>query len=218
MDTLTDQSPVPSDQPSQPLFSRVRLWYHGLPDKKKYFEFITAFLSVPVLVTVLISNINSLQGNKKQQASSPTPVVIQQTVTPANAVPTSAPIAANGPLSTPSATPGPSCTPGIGPVAIDYPQENDVVPSTHVCLDLSRQGNYCAVQYADRVNSGTWSNPTSGSVCLDNLPNGLITVEVKVHSTTTGEETVLTRHFTVSTVTPTLTPSPTPASTSATIQ
>ena len=44
---------------------RIKSWYRALPDKKRYIEFVTALLTVPVLITVLISNFNSLKNNEK---------------------------------------------------------------------------------------------------------------------------------------------------------
>src|SRR3990167_3484792 len=60
-----------------PMFDSVKQWYSELPDKKKWIDFLTASLTVPVLITVIIANINSMR--KKGEATpttSPTPAEI----------------------------------------------------------------------------------------------------------------------------------------------
>lgn len=50
---------------------KLKRWYRAMPDKKRYLEFVTALLTIPVLLTVMISNILSLQ--QKNAAPTPTP-------------------------------------------------------------------------------------------------------------------------------------------------
>ena len=88
-----------------PLTEKARQWYRALPDKKRYLEFITAFLSIPVLITVLISNVSNLQNTKKPETVSPTAapvpvtIVMQPTIQEPKAA--SAPVLTSTPTTTP---------------------------------------------------------------------------------------------------------------------
>ncbi len=52
------------------MFQRIKKWYKALPDQKKYIEFVTALLSIPVLLTVLLINLSNL-NNKKEPTLTP---------------------------------------------------------------------------------------------------------------------------------------------------
>lgn len=205
------------DTNKPPVLEQIRAWYRKLPDKKRYLEFITALLTIPVLLTVLLSNITNL--NKKEQAT-PTPTAATQ---PTPVLPTTQPtiisIYSNTKDATtsPTLTPTMQCTPGVGPITIVYPAENQTVSTDPVCLDISRQAsNYCSVVWTYRINNGSWSNYTANSICMYGLTSGDKTLDLRVKSIVTGDDAVFTRHFTVAgTVS---LPSPTPATTSGTTQ
>jgi len=187
---------------SKSIIERIKGWYRGLPDKKRYLEFITALLTVPVLLTVLLSNYSNLKNQKQTQSPSPSPAgptIIQIQSTPS---------ATTTPLATPSATETPtqtSCTPGIGPISIVYPEEETTVSSDPVCLDISRTtGNYCAVVWSYRINGGSWSEYTDRDICMYSLSPGQKLLDLRVKSIANGDETILSRTFTVAgSVTPT---------------
>jgi len=90
-------------------------WYRNLPDKKRYLEFISAFLSIPVLVTVVVLNLRSLQAKNEQPPPAPTQVVIREIIVPiapqegASPTPTQAP--SPSATETPTPTPTPTLTP-----------------------------------------------------------------------------------------------------------
>lgn len=88
-------------------------WYRDLPDKKRYLEFISAFLSIPVLVTVVVLNLRSLNARNEsiQLPPAPTQVIIREIVVPAVNEVTTTPLPSASPTLTPSATPTPSLTP-----------------------------------------------------------------------------------------------------------
>lgn len=60
---------------------RIINWFNNLHNKKIHVEFITAILSVPVMLTVIILNLNNLNQNKKSTATT-APVVPIQIVIP----------------------------------------------------------------------------------------------------------------------------------------
>jgi len=107
-------------------------WYKKLPEKKIYLEFLSALLTVPVLITVILLNIINLKKNTQPTVTSDTlspttiPTLPQTTsqspnpeitvkvvyVTPA---PESANTLAPSPTSTPLPTDTPLPTPTIVP-------------------------------------------------------------------------------------------------------
>jgi len=212
-DHKTDQNASPV-KPSQ--FERLKKWYRGLPGKKQYLEFITAFLTIPVLLTVLLSNVSNLQNQKKPSTTTaPTPIIEKIVVTqPAantslNESPTPTPTA------TPTPTPGPECTQLVGPIEITYPTEGSTVSDDPVCFTITRQGqNYCSVVWSYRINGGSWSGYTNNSICMYGLTPGVKTLDLRVNSIVSNDSTMLTRTFSVA---GTPTPTPTVATSSGTL-
>ena len=99
--------------------NKIRNWFIKLPDKKRYFELITAFLSIPVLLSVIFVNYFSIQErrNEEEKNPSPTPAVI--TIIERQETP------ANEPTSKLTASPTPSqCESEIGPIEITSPKQN----------------------------------------------------------------------------------------------
>lgn len=192
------------------VWKKVERWYHGLPDKKRYLEFLTALLTIPVLLTVIIANVRTLKT--QEQPVTPTPTSATQPPfgnqpPPNQNEPTLTPTVTN----TPSPTPSSQCKKEVGPISIVYPEEGTTVTKDPVCLDIVRTGeDYCAVVWSYRINGGTWSDYTDKSICMYGMPSGTKKVELRVKSIVTGAETLLTRTFTVAG-----TSTPTPTSTSS---
>jgi hypothetical protein len=79
-----------------------------------------------------------------------------------------------------------------------YPEEGNTVSKNPVCLDISRTGiDYCAVVWSYRLNNESWSDYTDKSICLYGLTPGTKKLELRVKSIVTGDETILTRNFTI---------------------
>lgn len=188
---------------------KIRNWYHNLPEKKKYIEFITALLSVPVMLTIIILNLNSLNQSKKQSTNTnqTTPiqiVITEKTPSQGSPVPTQ--------TITPTVIPSPTltlteCKKEIGPVEILSPQEGEVIAKDAVCIKLSTKSEYCPVVWSYQVNNGNWSDFTDKGICLYNLTNGEKQLQIKIKSTVSDDEITLKRNFTYtgSTFTPTAT-------------
>ncbi|MBI4080734.1 MAG: hypothetical protein HY430_03105 [Candidatus Levybacteria bacterium] len=184
-----------------------------LPDKKRYVEFFTAILSVPVLITVIILNVASLRSEKaekkepdQKQVIVTIPSVGTKEDTNNDREPTP---------KEPSPT-GEQCKKEIGPISISYPEESTRVSDNPVQISISyeKDGTYCAAVWSYRINAGRWSDYDDKSIALYNLPKGDINFELRVKSIVTGEEKVLSRSFTYdgdgsepkATDTPTVTP------------
>lgn len=98
----------------EPYIAKLRQLFQDLPDKKRYFELLTAVLSVPVLITVIILNLNSLKNQKASQQPSPTlPPTVITIVQPTQSFPSPTPTPTPGVTvtPTPTATPTPTNTP-----------------------------------------------------------------------------------------------------------
>ena len=189
------------------LGQRFKKWYRNLPESKKYIEFFSAILGVPVLLTVLILNYNNLKGGNNQ----PTPIP-----TPKSSV-TIIPVTVDKSAS-PTPTSVPECKKEVGPIEISSPTEDQTVTQSPICFGIEyNDKNYCSVVWAYRIDNSSWSDFTDKSVCLYNLTNGAHKFELNVKSVVSNNQTNLVRNFnyqgaTNPTPTPisTLTPTPTP--------
>jgi hypothetical protein len=176
---------------------KQKAWYqrilpHKLVEKKKYLEFFTALLSIPVLITVIILNFNSVQNLK-------------------TAKPTDAPQKQGGFFSMPiekntnklspttstnSQTTTSPCKKQLGPIAITSPEEGEAISQNPVSVNISYDDDsYCAAVWSYRINGSSWSEYDNRSLALYNLPVGKIKFELKVKSIVSKEEQTLTRNF-----------------------
>ncbi|CAN5125858.1 hypothetical protein BH09PAT2_BH09PAT2_05530 [soil metagenome] len=183
------------------------------PNKKHYVEFVTALLSIPVLLTVVYMNYLSIQEKRVKDAITPTPAPTQQVVTivrekTVDREPTTAPV-----------KPSAECTPGIGPITINNPEEGSTVSDNPVRIEIQYdQGEYCAVVWSYRINGSTWSDYDDNDFVIYNMPSGQKKLELRVKSIVSGKSQNIERNFVYKnaqevptpTVSPTNTPSPTP--------
>lgn len=201
------------------VIARVKYWYKNLPDKKKYIEFVTAILSVPVMITVIILNLNNLNQSKKQsQSGSITPVQI--VITGESKTNNSLSPTSNAAQPTISLSPAPLLSPtqglckkAVGPVNISSPQEGEVVSTNPVCISISTQPDYCSVTWSYSINGANWSPYTNNDICFYNMSSGTKQLQIRVRSEVTGEMITLLRNFVYQN--PNTNPSPTIASSSA---
>ncbi|MBP6913666.1 MAG: hypothetical protein KBC00_03585 [Candidatus Levybacteria bacterium] len=164
------------------------------PERKHYLEFITAALSIPVLLTVILINLNSLNSSKKdvkENQSQPTPqtVIIQEKVgdTGKDSSESSVTI-------TPTTS---ACKKTIGPVSISYPKEGARITDNPVNFIIKYDDlSYCSVVWSYRINGGSWSEYSSNSPSIYNLPNGDITFELRIQSTVSQDQDQIERKFT----------------------
>ena len=159
----------------------------SLPHKKQYLEFFTALLSIPVLLTVIILNLNSLKNLNKDAKPTETPEK--------GGMFYSVPVK---PDSSEDATPTPQgpCKKGIGPIEITTPKENQTTSQNPVYVTISyTDPSYCAAVWAYRINGEDWSEYDDKSLALYNLPQGNIKLEIKAKSLAGREEKSLTRNF-----------------------
>lgn len=165
--------------------------------KKPHLEFFTALLTIPVLLTVIILNLNNLRQEDKK-TDEPRQVIVTQIPNTTQTIVTKA-----------------TCEPGIGDISIESPDENEEVSDNPVNVDINYDaGEFCSVVWSYRVNNGGWSNYDDRSIALYNLPNGNVKFELRVKSVVNNQQKNLTRNFVYSgaknSPTPSLTLTPTP--------
>lgn len=207
----------------QGMIGEVKKWHQGLPDKKKYLELITAFLSIPVLVTIILNNVGNIQNRNSNSSSTGEPKEVTKIITVPvevdksnNSVPTLPFTPTEAPTITLAVFPtGSQCKRQVGPVEIVYPSENDVVNKNPVCIDISYVSeDYCGVVWSYRINGGSWSDYTDKSICIYDMPPGTKELNLRVRSIVSTDEILLNRNFTV--FGPTYTPVPTASSSAIT--
>lgn len=175
------------------MFGKIKSWFKKLPEHKTYLELITGLLTIPVLLTVILLNFASIMNrNEKPQntpPTPPTPIIIEERESPSPAS-----------TQTPQAivTPTPEvCKKEVGPVSIVFPKEGEEVSNNPVNFVIRYEdSSYCSVVWSYRINSGPWSEFSSNSPVIYNLPGGAVKFELRVQSTASSDQELLVRNFT----------------------
>ena len=162
---------------------------HG---KKRHLDLIIALLTIPVLLTVILTNAMNFQKNSKNTLV-PTPV--QQTK---EIIIQAAPIGtqavtqvAKNPI-----TPVVNCKKLVGPISISFPSEGQTISDNPVCIIIKYDDpNYCSAVWSYRINGNTWSEYSSNSVCLYNLPKGAVKFDLRAQSTVSQNQVNISRSF-----------------------
>jgi len=202
------------------IFEKIKKWWislpgkwKALPDKKRYIELITAALSIPMMLTVILVNMNNIKSQKEDkttQTATTTPIQVvidnpNNTATNSSIIPTI--VSTIAPTKT-------ECKKDIGNIEIISPQEDEIITSDNLCINISTDDKYCAVNWSYRLNNGNWSEFNNKDICLYNLTAGKKQLQIKIKSTVIDKTITLERNFIYQTsITPTLTPTITPTST-----
>ena len=195
------------------ILSRIKKWYTALPDKKRHIELISATLSIPMMLTVILLNYNNIKSLKDKTIAPATTAPIQVIVdNPANqnTATNSSEINPKTIITPPQKT---ECKKDIGPIQILSPQEGEIISTNNVCINISTDNNYCPVTWSYRIGTDSWSNFNNNDICLYNLTPGLKDLQIKIKSTVIDKNITLERNFTYqnSTVTPIVNSSATPS-------
>ena len=196
-----------------------------LPDKKRYFELVTAILSIPVLLSVIVVNYANISGQKREESASDSadpviPITISYPTMPDQVVAGDSTYEINGITPEPTlvveeasiSPPQDVCIKSVGPVDIRSPQQGEIVDGNpvNVVVDYT-VGEYCAVVWSYRINDGTWSEFDDKSIALFDLDTGTKNLELRVKSIASSDEKLIERIFIYQpyvTPTPTVTPTP----------
>lgn len=169
------------------MIKRLKRSLSKLIGRKHHIDFIVAILSIPVLLTVIVTNVMNLQ-NKSKTGPTPTPGV-QKVIIQA---PTTAPAKAQIVKTIPVA----NCKKEVGPISISFPEERETVNENPVCITIKYEDpNYCSVVWSYRINNSAWSDYSSNSVCLYNLPKGNIKFDLRAQSTVSQDQKSISRSF-----------------------
>lgn len=182
----------------QTMKSKIKNWIQKAPDRKVYIEVLTAVLTVPVMLTVLITNLNNLTAKKTTTTANVTPAASPQVIIktiPAgnNTVAQETASKNNQQDSSPTAT---DCKKQIGPVDISYPTEGENVSDNPLTIIIKHDDDtYCSVVWSYRINGGPWSEYSNNSISLYNMPNGEKKLDLRIQSTVSSDQTMITRNF-----------------------
>lgn len=179
------------------MLEKIRRWYRILPDKKRYLEFITAFLTIPVLLTVIYTNVVRIQDEKKTDRITPAPTA-EKIIIINQKEPGEKPVS---PSVTPKISTSPSetsavCKKEVGPVKISSPSEEEIVQDDLICVKIDYTvGEYCSVAWSYKLDDNKWSDYTSSPFCFSKLNQGKHELDLRVQSVASGDELTLTRTF-----------------------
>jgi len=181
------------------IIQKITKWYRKLPDKKRYLEFITALLSIPVLVTIVLLNITNL-NKARDQDRQPGPSVSPNggvTIIPFEVKNEQLTPAANIKETEEKTSPNPVfCRRELPPVTIISPKEGEVIVNNYISIDISyEKGEYCSIVWSYSINGSLWSEFTDKAIYLYNLPSGNKTLLLRIKSVVSGDEIVLKRNF-----------------------
>lgn len=175
-------------------FDKWIRWIRRTPERKRWFDVLTAILTIPVLLTVIITNIINLQSRNKTETSplpSTTAAPIQITIENPTGEGRVSPVAK---IATPSPS-GPACKEGVPEYEIVSPREGEELSNDPVCVVHAAQtAGYCATTWSYRINDASWSPYTDTPVCLYNMASGPIKFELRIKGAN-GEEKTYTRKF-----------------------
>lgn len=171
--------------------------FKRIPDGKSYVEIITAALTIPVLLTVLLMNYNNI-SKAQNPTPTPTPSESQKEVVYVPQKVVAGEKTSISPTITPTqAVDVKECKKDIGPVKIAFPNEGQTVDENPLSFIIDYSDDtYCSVVWSYRINGGSWSNYTTNNPIVYNIPNGNVKFDVKIQSTVTRTEQSITRNFT----------------------
>lgn len=183
------------------MLEKVRNWYKSLPNRKPWVDLVTAVLTIPVLLTVIISNVGNLKKNGNTIDTGLSPTVIKETVITKVITPTPPPAVS-------PSTSAPSCNSEPQEYNIVFPGEGDKVAADPLFIAMEKiGGDYCTSLWAYRINNSSWSTYNDDPIGLYNMAAGPVKLEIRVKSTVSGKERTYVRNFEYGNP-PTLAPSP----------
>jgi hypothetical protein len=174
------------------MVQKFKDWVKKAPDRKIYIEVITALLTVPVMITVLVTNLNNLSDMKKEKADAAQPAPTAQEI-----IIKEIPAGQSAQTTITERTISiPPCKKEIGPVSISYPTQGATVTENPVNVIISYDDTeYCSAVWSYRINDGAWSEYSSNSISLFEMSAGNKKLELRVQSTVSKDQEVLTREF-----------------------
>jgi hypothetical protein len=179
------------------LTRKTKKIFAKLHGKKHHLDLIIALLTIPVLLTVITTNLLSLQKNSKNFPT-PTPAPAKEIIIQTATAPTGSQSVVQQQVKN-TVEPIANCKKLVGPISISFPTEGQIVSDNPICIVIKYEDpNYCSAVWSYRINSSAWSEYSSNSVCLYNLPKGLVKFDLRAQSTVSQNQVSLSRSFTFS--------------------
>ncbi|MEI8068020.1 MAG: hypothetical protein WCG91_03705 [Candidatus Shapirobacteria bacterium] len=192
------------------ILTKLKKWYGRLHDKKRHVELITAALSVPMMLTVILVNLNNINAQKNKPEETQTPTPIQVIIdNPDKSIATTS----TGQKTTIAPTKT-ECKKEIGPIEILSPQEGEIISTDKVCINISTNTQYCPVTWSYKLGTDNWSEFNNNDICLYNLTPGKKQLQIKIKSAVVDKVITLQRNFIYqnsSQISPIASPSATPS-------
>lgn len=175
------------------MVQKFKDWVRKAPDRKIYIEVVTAILTIPVMITVLVTNLNNLSEKKKDTAEAAQPSPVKQEIV-IKEIPAGQ--SAQTTVTEKIVTTEQPCKKEVGPISISYPLDKQTVTENpvNILIDYS-DDEYCSVVWSYRINDGAWSEYSSNSISLFEMPAGDKKLELRVQSTVSKDQEILTREF-----------------------
>lgn len=159
--------------------------------RKHHLDYLAATMGIPFVLLLFYINITNLQNRDKVKDEAPTKqekVIIEREklVAPSG----------GNQVQNQAATPV-TCKKEIGPISISFPKEGQKVTENPVSFIIKHNSDeYCTVVWSYRINGSSWSEFSSNSPSVYNMPKGNIKFELRIQSTISDDEESLTRNFT----------------------
>jgi len=170
---------------------KIKKLFSGLPGKKNHLDLIIALLTIPVLLLVIFTNVMNFQKSSKDTPS-PTPIASKEIIIQVGPTGSQAVVQ---PVKN-AVVPVTGCKKLVGPISVSFPTEGQTVTDNPVCINIKYSDpNYCSVVWSYRINNNTWSDYSSNSVCLYNLPKGTVKFDLRAQSTVSQDQTSISRTF-----------------------
>jgi hypothetical protein len=188
---------------------KIKKWLSD-HDHKKTIEITTSSLTIIMMITAITYNITNVKNQNKKDAaaslltSTPIQVVVENPIsTNSGDINPPPKIGTTNPISTPTTA---ACKKDIGEVEILSPLDGEIITSDNVCIKISTSKDYCAINWAYKLDNSNWSDFTGDdSLCLYNLSSGKKNLQIKIKSTVADKTATLQRTFTYQ---PSITPTP----------
>jgi len=198
------------------ILEKIKKWFGNVNLKKHHLELITAALSIPMMITVILVNFNNINSQKEKDKTADTVTPIQVVIDSPATQSTTTNSTATDLKVTPSPTIAPTkfeCKKDIGPIEILSPQEDEIISTNNVCINISTDNKYCSVVWSYRLGTDSWSEFNNKDICLYNLSPGKKKLQIKIKSTAVDKTVTIERNFIYqsATATPVASPSATPS-------
>lgn len=153
--------------------------------RKHHLDYVAAILGIPFMLLLIYVNVTNLQNKNKPESTPPAEKIIIEREKEAGSS------GVNQIVVTPKA-----CKKEIGPISISFPKEGQRIEDNPVSFTIKYDDDaYCSVVWSYRINGGAWSEYSSNSPSVYNMPKGNIKFELRVQSTVSSDQESLVRNF-----------------------